>query len=248
MKTFIYCLLLIVSLILCGCATVDVSLLEKAKTVPEGSIEITAYTSSNLLAHHFLEEQFNGSDEEGDQSDEQVSSPGLKVDYGLSDNVEIMLSSNLSNPFQNGKIGLKYRFDDGSSNLSYALLSNFYYSRGESQANLIDSEHSVLDEVNYLVTGINLGIIFSYEADNSFALTLSPQISHNRFAYRTGDMTANEPRSVYESFMGGLVLSPSLKFGRAFIVCPELGVFAYPLKDGQMQIQPTLSYSIGLEF
>ncbi|HOH46430.1 MAG TPA: hypothetical protein PLX59_01205 [Candidatus Cloacimonadota bacterium] len=239
-------LLLSLLLFLGACATIDSSMLETAETLPQGKIRITGYTTSALMIHSMFSDYLNDPDNPDPQeSDGTASTPGLKLNYGLLDHAELSFSSNLSSPMNNGRLSLKYALNQPVEKFRFAIMPSIYYNSGEDGMETNPggtSEYRML----YKVLGGELPLLITYRREDVFAITLCPKIAYNRFLYRRAGGNSNW--ETYESYLAGLVASPSFKFGIVTITAPELGIFYYPVKEGDYHIQPTLTFGVGLEF
>ncbi|MEF3695382.1 MAG: hypothetical protein V3576_08565 [Candidatus Cloacimonadota bacterium] len=232
--------------VLSACATIDGSLLETAETLPKGKVRVTGYTSSVLMVHSFFSDYLydpaNPDQEEGDGT---ISTPGLKLNYGLTENTDLVFSTNLSNPLNNARLGLKYALNEPGETFRIALMPSVYYGNGE---DAMDSDvgGTSNERMDYRVLGAELPLLVTYRTENAFAVTLSPRIAYNKFYYRRAG--ENLDWDIYESYVAGLVASPSLRFGIVTITAPELGVYFYPVKEEDYHVQPTLTFGVGMEF
>lgn len=239
--------LILLALLLClsACASIDGSLMDTAETLPKGHLRVSGYETTAIPAYNFITDHQNDpGNPDSEDKIYSVAALGLKLNYGLMENYELVISTDISIALNNAKLGLKYSLNRPDETFRMAIMPSVYFSNGGDEG-LIDPGGGNGENMDYRVRGVELPLLVTYRV-GVFAVTLSPRISYNRISYRrTGE---DRDWDVYESYMAGLVASPSFKLKILTITIPELGVYFYPVKDGDFQVQPALTFGLGLEF
>lgn len=237
------------ALVLGGCATIDSSMLERAQTLEKGKFEASAYSGSLLLAHSFISnELYQPGDPNPDPADVVVSSIGFKLSYGLNSQAELIASSNLSKPLYNGKLGLKYRLGEASTEHCWAIMPAVYYSNGEDDASNLDVGGSGAGTyIDYRVVGFEMPVLHTWTVDENLALTFCAKGAFNVFDYQKYRSDNQVGSGTHQSLLGALIISPSFKVKGLIFTAPELGLYYFPVKEGGHHLQPTLSFGLSLE-
>lgn len=238
-------LLGLVLLLGAGCATLDSSSMETAKTLPNGKLKVIAYGGQQLSTHRMIYE-FQLPPEDINAEDALNFAMGVKVGLGLSDRTEADLSICTANLY-NIKAAFKYRLSDDDEMWQYALMPGLYHSMGYSAFNFPMSDTSAPNEAGFWNTGFEVPILVTLVPAEYFNLTGNAKLAINHIKYKQVNEDGIVDEGAYTSLITALTITPQLRYKR-FVFMPEIGVYAYPAKEGKFQLQPVWHLGLGMDW
>lgn len=240
------CLLLSGLLLLTtACATLDSSSMETAKTLPKGKIKAIAFAGSQLSTHRMIYQDQLYPEEEYEARPTYLAA-GMRVGIGVSDRSELDLSFCTANLY-NLKGAFKYRLNDDDETWQYALMPGAWHSMGYSEFNYPMNDYSPPNEAGFWNTGFELPFLVTVSPADYFSATGSAKLALGHIRYKQVDEDGIVDQGNYTSLITALTLTPQLHYKR-FVFMPEVGVYAYPAKEGNFRLQPVWHVGFGMDW
>lgn len=228
-----------------ACATLDSSSMETAKTLPKWKIKAIAYVGDQLAIHRMIYENELYPDEEN-EADPVSSSMGMRVGVGLSSRSEFDLSFCTANIY-NLKGAFKYRLNDDDETWQYALMPGVWHSMGYSDFSLAMNDYSPPNEAGFWNTGFELPFLVTVSPAEYFDATGSAKLALNHISYKQVDEDGIVDEGTFTSLITALTVTPRLHY-KKFVFMPEIGLYAYPAKEGNFRLQPVWHIGLGVDW
>ncbi|HRY83537.1 MAG TPA: hypothetical protein P5533_02770 [Candidatus Cloacimonadota bacterium] len=238
-------LLLALLFLASACATLDSSSMETAKTLPKGELKAIGYVGSQLSTHRMIyTDQLYPEDE--NEAEPTHLAMGMKLGVGVSNRAELDLSFCTANLY-NLKGAFKYRLSDYDKTWQYALMPGAWHSMGYSEFNYPMNDYSPPNEAGFWNTGFELPFLVTVSPADYFSATGSAKLALNHIRYKQVDEDGIVDQGDYTSLITALTLTPQLRYKR-FVFMPEVGVYAYPAKEGNFRLQPVWHVGLGMDW
>jgi hypothetical protein len=234
-----------VILLLCGCAVMDVSVMDTAEPLKKGSFKIETYANSGLV----LESTVHTWEDDPDNPYMNIIWPvaGLKFGTGISDSSEVGVKGWLALGSYGGKAYYKYLLDRKGN--VYTSIMPALTCTGVNNDSKYDYHEDHYDSnQKYFAIGAELPYLITNKLSEYVSFTAAARINYNYFRYQfvdeNGDLIKHGP---YHIVHGGILGNVRLKL--VFLVLtPEIGVEVVPGVNNRTILVPNMGVTLGLQF
>lgn len=229
-----------------GCAVIDSSVLDSAVPLEPGKFKAISYLGGGLDQNRMIYST-NLPDGEYNQTSANVRGvSGLKFGLGITRGTELDLSSIVEEKLS-GKLALKVLLHRDST-LSISMMPGVYRYAGFAPGEFNPGGSDLPFSGNYDSRGVELPLLITYPNTAKSSITLCAKIAYNRLQYdRHSNHDANTDIGTYNALISGLIASFRVK-AWYFLILPEIGVYAYPVKNGKYNLMPILNLGVGIDF
>lgn len=231
-------LILMLLVILSGCAVVDISTLDTAVPLPPKDFKIGIYESVGLDISSAVFNEYDGDDQQDNLIGYAVV--GTDLALGLPDDMELG-SRFYIGPF-NGGVRLylkKLLMHEKDTRIS--ILPAFTY--------VYESESDDTDEWDkFNAYGAEVQVIYTYTLNKHLAVSGAVRGNYSRYTEKRHDNQSNSPDVLgpYNVLHGGFRANLELQAGGLYFI-PEVGVEFAPIVNGRFGVLPTVGVGLGLK-
>jgi len=249
MQYLLFLAIVISAFLLSGCATLDTSTLETARTLNDRSMEVSAISTMNLNLNSAVSvehNQFGLVDSHDNKSELTMAIVGgpklnLKIIQGLDFCGRIYSSG--SHEHWGTRLGIKKQlYHSGKSYL--ALMPSYSYLKG-TQTEFIGDPGGSSEQYSYSFDahGLDLQLLYTYELSEKYDNNLALRSSWHSYE----EVYNGVSHGPYDIWQGGLTASIRKNvFG--FYLQPELGLELVRNTDGIMKAYIPVNFSFGYSF
>jgi hypothetical protein len=244
--------LLIIIIVLGGCAAIDNSTQETAETLKPGSIRAGSYMSSAMDAHGILQlyKKYDIASNDNKDKGKATAVLGSRISLGLSKNLEVI---GKIGGITTAKLSLKYRFPGEDSTLIVSIMPTISAFEGEYQyddwifGKAIDPSHETFSSRGY-----ELPILITKKTGKSLSQTLIVRpafypVNYNFISENYDDVNyTQDHKGSADIFVLGLAYNVQMA-SRFFYLTPTFGVDFVGVPDGYQGIVPNLSLGVGFQ-
>jgi hypothetical protein len=234
-------LLSFVLLLLCGCAVMDISVMDTAEPLQPGKVKIETYAGTGLI----LESTVYDNVVETGESHKAAIWPvnGFRLGMGIADKTEAGGKVWFTGFSAGAKAYLKYLLQQNNDTY-YAIIPAITYVKAKDQSN---NNSSNLD-YEYKSVGAELPFLVTRKVSEYLSLTAAARLNYNSLEYSLyGGSSPSDKHGPYSVVHGGILGNARLKY-YYLVLTPEVGVEFVPVVNGAFTVLPNYGLSVGLQF
>lgn len=228
-------------LLLCGCAVMDISVMDTAEPLQPGKVKLETYAGTGLILESTVYDHVS---ETGESSRAAIwPLNGFKLGMGIADKTEAGGKIWFTGFSAGAKGYVKYLLKQ-EKNTYYSIIPAITYVKAKDESN---NNETNLD-YEYKSIGAELPFLVTWKASEYVSLTAAARLNYNSLEYSLfGGSNPSDKHGPYNVVHGGILGNARLKL-YYLVVTPEVGLELVPVVNGDFTVLPNYGLAVGLQF